>query len=175
MILAPVPRHDWRVVVTRLNTVTTRVVKPAAPNLLAQRKPFEVLQQLRVPRTVQGALDPSNPSDAEWQRLAGLPSLWFVRRRHLAYRDDYTGVWQEVRGIDDRATELALRSRLISDRLNLDAVTPIKPVMEALASTVVVSPVIRTAVPIAKTVVKTPVTAAKTAAKTKASTVKKPK
>jgi len=107
MILAPVPRHEWRAVVTRLSTVTTRLIKPAAPNLLAQRKPFEVLQQLRVPRPAQGALDPSNASDAEWQRLARLPSLWFVRRRHLAYRDDYTGVWQQVTGIDERATPSA--------------------------------------------------------------------
>ncbi len=29
-------------------------------------------------------LDVSNPSDAEWQRLARLPTLWFVRRRQLA-------------------------------------------------------------------------------------------
>lgn len=136
MILAPVPRNEWRVVVTRLNTVTTRLVKPAAPNLLAQRKPFEVLQQLRVPRTVQGALDPSNTSDAEWQRLAGLPFLWFVRRRHLAYRDDYTGVWQQVTGIDERATELALRSRLgdLGLTRNLDAV--LKNATPAAASTI---------------------------------------
>ena len=136
MILAPVPRHEWRAVVTRLSTVTTRLIKPAAPNLLAQRKPFEVLQQLRVPRPAQGALDPSNASDAEWQRLARLPSLWFVRRRHLAYRDDYTGVWQQVTGIDERATELALRSRLSELGLtkNLDAV--LKNATPAAASTI---------------------------------------
>jgi hypothetical protein len=123
MILAPVARHEWRDVVTRLSTVTTRAVKPAAPNLLAQRKPFEVLQKLREPRTAQVALDPSNTADAEWQRLARLQSLWFVRRRHLAYRDDYTGVWRQVAGIDERATELALRSRLADLGLekNLDA------------------------------------------------------
>ncbi|MBE0623294.1 MAG: hypothetical protein IH606_00655 [Burkholderiales bacterium] len=136
MILAPVPRHEWRVVVTRLGTATTRLVKPAAPNLLAQRKPFEVLQQLRVPRTVQGALDPSKASDAEWQRLASLPNLWFVRRRHLAYRDDYTGVWQQVTGIDERAAELALRTRVGELGLtgNLDAV--LKNATPAAASTI---------------------------------------
>lgn len=112
MILAPVARHEWQAVVARLSSVTARVVKPAAPNLLAKRKPFEVLQRLRVPRTAQDVLDSSNPSDAEWQRLARLPSLWFVRRRQLAYRDDYTGVWQQVSGIDERAIETTLRSRL---------------------------------------------------------------
>lgn len=135
MILAPVPRNEWRVVVTRLNT-TTRVVKPAAPNLLAQRKPFEVLQQLRVPQPVQGALDSSNPSDAEWQRLARLPSLWFVRRRHLAYRDDYTGVWQQVTGVDERATESALRSRLGALGLTRNFDTVLRDATPAAASTV---------------------------------------
>jgi len=122
MMLAPVPRHEWRAVVSRLNTVT-RVVKPAAPNLLAQRRPFEVLQRLRVPLPALGILNPANPSDAEWQRLASLPTLWFTRRRHLAYRDDYTGVWRQVTGIDERRTSIDLRNRLGSLGLdgNLDA------------------------------------------------------
>jgi hypothetical protein len=124
MILAPVARHEWQAVSVRLNTVTTRVVKPAAPNLLAKRKPFEVLQNLRVPRIAQGQLDPSNVADAEWQRLARLPSLWFVRRRNLAYRDDYSGVWQQVIGVDERTTETVLRDRLrgLGLEKNLDEV-----------------------------------------------------
>jgi hypothetical protein len=135
MILAPVPRHDWRAVVARLNTVT-RVIKPAAPNLLAQRKPFEVLQRLRVPTPPQGTLDPSSPSEAEWQRLARLPSLWFVRRRHLAYRDDYTGVWQQASGIDERKTEAALLSHLTSLGLAQNFRDVLKNATPAAASTI---------------------------------------
>lgn len=117
MILAPVPRHEWAAVAARLGKVVTRVIKPAAPNLLAQRKPFEVLQRLRVPRPAQGQLDAGAPSDAEWQRQARRPNLWFVRRRHLAYRDDFTGDWQQVSGVDERTLELRLRDRL--DKLGL--------------------------------------------------------
>ena len=110
MIVAPVPRAEWRAVVARLTTVV-RVLKPAAPNLLAQRRPFEILQRLRLARVVVPP-DPTSPSDTEWQRLAQLPSLWFVRRRQLALRDDYSGAWQTVSGVDERAVEAALRERL---------------------------------------------------------------
>ena len=110
MIVAPVPRAEWRAVMARLTTVT-RPVKPAAPNLLAQRKPFEILLRLRLPRVVP-TVDVTDPSDAEWQRLARLPSLWFVRRRQLALRDDYAGAWQPVAGVDERAVEGGLRVRL---------------------------------------------------------------
>jgi hypothetical protein len=123
MMLAPVPRFQWRAVTARLATVT-RVVKPAAPNLLAQRKPFEVLQRLRIPFPAIGVLNPANPSDAEWQRLARLPTLWYVRRRNLAYRDDYTGAWRQVTGIDERRIAIDVRTRLDSLGLtrNFDAV-----------------------------------------------------
>ncbi len=122
MMLAPVPRYQWRAVMAQLNTVT-REVKPAAPNLLAQRKPFEVLQRLRVPFPALGVLNPANPSDAEWQRLARLPTLWFVRRRHLAYRDDYTGAWKQLGSSDERKTSIDLRNRLdeLGLRDNFDA------------------------------------------------------
>ena len=111
VVVAPVPRNEWRAVVSRLTTLV-RVVKPAAPNLLSQRKPFEVLQKLRIPRGAPPVLDPTNPSDAEWQRLARLPTLWFVRRRHLALRDDFVGTPRAVSGIDERVVEAALRTRL---------------------------------------------------------------
>ena len=110
MIVAPVPRADWRAVVARLTTLT-RPVRTTAPNLLAQRKPFELLQRLRLPR-VAVPLDATDPSDAEWRRLAQLPSLWFVRRRQLALRADGVGAAQAISGGDERIVELGLRSRL---------------------------------------------------------------
>ena len=111
VIVAPVPRNEWRAVLARLTSVT-RTVKPAAPNLLSQRKPFEVLQKLRIPRGTPPLPDPSNPSDAEWQRLARLPTLWFVRRRHLALRDDQVGAARAIGGVDERVVEAQLRTRL---------------------------------------------------------------
>ncbi len=91
LLLAPIPRHEWRAVSSRLTT-RTRSLRPAAINLVATRKPLEILQQLRIPRLPRlPPVEPSDPSTAEWARLAALPELWFVRRRNLAYRDDLAG------------------------------------------------------------------------------------
>lgn len=90
LVLAPVPRNEWRAVLARLETLT-RAVRPAAPNRVAARKPLEILQRLRFPTRTPVPLDPSSASDAEWQRLAESPALWYVRRRNLAYREDLTG------------------------------------------------------------------------------------
>jgi len=93
VIVAPVPRDEWLTVLTKLNMTapSPRIIKPAASNLISQRKPLEILQRLRLPRIDQPLPDVTNPSDAEWQRLARLSTLWFVRRRNLAYRDDLAG------------------------------------------------------------------------------------
>jgi hypothetical protein len=115
VILAPIPRNQWRLVQARLRTLT-RGLRPAAPNRIAARKPLEILQRMRLPgSTVQ----PAEASDAEWQRLARLDSLWYVRRRNLAYREDVTGSALRLAGrelLEDvlvfRATELGLKSKL---------------------------------------------------------------
>ncbi|WP_460890932.1 hypothetical protein, partial [Ramlibacter alkalitolerans] len=112
LVLAPVPRQDFATVRARLSAVT-RPLKPAAPNLLAQRKPLEILQRLRLPLPLP-AVDVANPSDAEWARLANLPSLWFVRRRNLAYRDDLVGTPTAVAGGADVVVERAVRERVES-------------------------------------------------------------
>ena len=135
MMLAPVPRFQWRAVAQRLATVT-RVIKPAAPNLLSQRKPFEVLQRLRIPFPAIGVLNPANPSDAEWQRLARLPTLWYVRRRNLAYRDDYTGAWRQVTGIDERRLANDVRTRLDSLGLSSNFEAVLARATPAAASTI---------------------------------------
>jgi hypothetical protein len=90
LVLAPVPRNQWRAVISRLESLTRRI-KPAAPNQVSARKPLEILQRLKLPVVLATPLDPTSPSDAEWQRLARLPNLWYVRRRNLAYREDVAG------------------------------------------------------------------------------------
>ncbi len=90
LILAPVPRSQWRAVVSQLTTLR-RAVLPAAPNLVSARRPLEILQRLRLPRPIIPPLDPTSPSDAQWQALAQQPNLWFVRRRNVAYREDLAG------------------------------------------------------------------------------------
>ncbi len=139
MILAPVPRVEWRAVAARVGqgaTLAQRVVKPAAPNLIAQRRPFEILQKLRLPREalLSKAL---GPADAEWQRLARLNNLWFVRRRHLAYRDDLAGSYREIAGNDERVIELNLNTRITKLGLTPRYDAVLKVATPAAASTVI--------------------------------------
>lgn len=103
MILAPVPRAEWRTVNARLST-RKRVLRPAAVNLVASRKPLEILQGLRVPR-VPLPTTPSDPDDAEWARLAGQANLWFVRRRNIAYRDELGGVAVRIASSETRVID----------------------------------------------------------------------
>ncbi|WP_431287224.1 hypothetical protein [Roseateles chitinivorans] len=110
LVLAPVPRADFAAVRAKLTTVS-RPLKAAAPNLVAQRKPLEILTRLRIPQPLR-PVDVSNPSDAEWARLAKLDSLWFVRRRNLAYRDDLVGKPIAVAGGSDVVVERAITARI---------------------------------------------------------------
>jgi hypothetical protein len=127
-MLAPVPRAEWRAVLARLEQAK-RAVRPAAPNRVAARRPLEILQKLRVPAVAARPLDPTSPSDAEWQRLARLDSLWYVRRRNVAYREDVTGTAVRLAGRDvvlgdDRLARLhALGLRELLDT-TLERATP---------------------------------------------------
>ncbi|MBL0284096.1 MAG: hypothetical protein IPQ01_09470 [Zoogloea sp.] len=122
LILAPVPRNEWRAVVARLTSLR-RAIHPAAPNLIAARKPLEILQRIRLPRQVVILPDPTSPSDAEWQRLAQLPGLWFVRRRNIAYREDLAGAALRFAGAEGRVNDtLRLRLDGLGLRNNLDTV-----------------------------------------------------
>ena len=122
-ILAPVPRNEWRAVAARLTT-RVRPLRPAAPNLVAQRKPLETLLRLRPLVPILPLPDPADPADAEWQRLARLPNLWFVRRRQLAYRDDLAGASVRFAAVEDVRVSGVVRDRLTSLGLaeNLDRV-----------------------------------------------------
>ncbi len=110
MVLAPVPRDEFRAVLGRLAS-RSRVLKPAAPNLLARRRPLEVLQGLRLPLAVDVPATPTL-ADAEWSRLAQLPTLWYLRQRHLAYRDDLVGVPQRLVSSNDLLQEQVVATRV---------------------------------------------------------------
>jgi hypothetical protein len=122
-ILAPVARNEWRMVTARL-TSRVRTIRPAAPNLVAQRKPLETLLRLRPLVPILPLPDTSNPSDAEWQRLARLPNLWFVRRRQLADRADVAGTWLRFGGLEAPRSLGIVRERVSTLGLsaNLDRV-----------------------------------------------------
>ena len=115
LVLAPVPRTQWRAVITRLQQTepTLRcgswcrpppIVSPRASRSRSQ-------QRLRLPVPLPLPTDTSDPREREWARLAALPNLWFVRRRNLAYRDDLSGVAVRFAG-RDVAVEDAVRRRL---------------------------------------------------------------
>ncbi len=114
LVLAPVPRAEWRAVAQRLAD-RPRPLRPAPPNLVAQRKPLEVLMRLRLP--LPAPLP--TPADSEWVRLARLPRLWYVRRRNLAYRDDLAGTPLPVAGANEVEAVADLRRRV--DTLGLTA------------------------------------------------------
>jgi hypothetical protein len=110
LVLVPIARAEFSAQLAKL-TSRTRPLKPAAPNLIALRKPLEILQGLRLPLPLT-PVNLANPVDAEWARLAQLPSLWYVRRRNLAWRDDLVGTPATVAGTNDIAVEHAVRERV---------------------------------------------------------------
>ena len=136
LLLAPVPRADFRSVLARLSS-RSRPLKPAAPNRLAQQKPLQILQRLRLPLPLDVA-DPANPSDAEWMRLARLPTLWFVRRRNLAYRDDLAGAPVAVSGRNEQLVENEVRERISTLGLG-DALTRVLGAASSQAAAAVFS------------------------------------
>ena len=116
LVLAPIARADFSAELAKLQS-RTRALNPAPPNLIALRKPLEILQGLRLPLPLP-TVTLANPVDAEWARLAQLPTLWFVRRRNLAYRDDLVGTAAAATGVDDVAIEHTVRERVQTLGLN---------------------------------------------------------
>ncbi len=110
LVLAPIARADFSAEIAKL-TSRTRPLKPAAPNMIAMRKPLEILQGLRLPISLP-PVTVADPVDAEWARLAKLPNLWYVRRRNLAWRDDLVGTPASVASVNDVAVEHAVRTRV---------------------------------------------------------------
>ena len=88
LVLAPVPRHLVRRVASTL-TAVTRELKPAAPGLVARRRPLEALRGLSLRFPTLPVVRPEDLADAEWRKaLAGAELLWYVRQRNLRYQSD---------------------------------------------------------------------------------------
>jgi hypothetical protein len=103
-ILIPVPRERLRLLLSSL-TSTTRVLKPAAPGLVARRKPLESLVSLTLPRNVD-ITGPATPTDAVWANALVIPSdrmLWYVRRRNLQYKSEFVGTEVRTSGEETEA------------------------------------------------------------------------
>ena len=103
LILAPVPRANYRAAVQRL-TVLRPTLRNVAPSLLGQERPLQAITRLNdlliaKKLAVNGALT-STPisgldaplADAAWASVLGqTPNLWYVRRRNLPYASDLAG------------------------------------------------------------------------------------
>ena len=115
LVLVPVARPKLRELKAALSTAT-RTLKPAAPGLLAKRKPLELLQLVRRPLPVALPVAPA-PDQAAWpQALADALAanggrLWYLRRRNLAYRSELAGSALPLAG-DDIRIESLLDARL---------------------------------------------------------------
>lgn len=92
LVLIPLPRRRIR---TLRNTLPTlkRTLLPAAPGLLAKRKPLEVLQGLTMPKLLAPILESETLVDAAWRSaLSRIDTLWYVRRRNLNFKAEAAGI-----------------------------------------------------------------------------------
>jgi hypothetical protein len=135
LVLIPVPAFRVRVLRATLQSIT-RPLATAAPGLIAQRRPIEVLRGIMLPRLPAPVLPPSQtPADAAWAAevsnaaTTGNGLLWYIRRRNVDYRSDLAGAVVRVTGNDiatesqvtSAATALGLNTRL--DTLRNSATT----------------------------------------------------
>jgi hypothetical protein len=111
LVLIPVPRPRLRTLKTRLSSLQRQLL-PAAPGLVARRKPLESLQILRLPRPPLPTVSPQDLANAAWREaLASADLLWYVRRRNLPYRADLAGASLRIVG-DEARSETQLLDRV---------------------------------------------------------------
>lgn len=122
-ILIPVPRERMRLLLSSLTSLT-RELKPAAPGLVARRKPLESLIALRLPRFTDIVLNPTATIDRVWAEALGAPTdrmFWYVRRRNLQFKVEFVGAKAIVVGRESKA-ELDLSDQIkeigLSTRFN---------------------------------------------------------
>lgn len=117
LAMIPVPRAGFRLMSSRLAGGGTaapveRRLQPAAPGLVASRKPLQALQRLTFPRLPVPALPPADPVAAAWREaLASTDLLWYVRRRNLPYRADVAGEAARLLG-DETPAEREVATRV---------------------------------------------------------------
>jgi hypothetical protein len=112
LVLVPVPAFRVRTLQATLSNIT-RTLRTAAPGLIAQRRPIEVLRGITLPRITLPIPITQSPADAAWAAevtgaaTTGNGLLWYIRRRNVDYRSDLAGGVVRVTG-DDTATETAV-------------------------------------------------------------------
>lgn len=123
LVVVPVTRQRLQQLAQQLGSLR-RPLAAAAPNLVHKRLPLDALRLLGRPRATLPSTAAPDPADAAWRdavrteaandRNGGL--LWYVRRRHLAWREDLAGAAVQFTG-DDARVDAALDARLRDLRL----------------------------------------------------------
>jgi hypothetical protein len=116
MVLVPVERQRLSTLAATL-TSFTRALKPAAPGLVARRRPLEALNGLSRIRIPTPAVRPEAIADGAWRTvLAENDMLWYVRRRNHHTKTEIVGVSLAITG-DELAAEEAVNERVRDLRL----------------------------------------------------------
>ena len=93
-----------------------RTLNPAAPGLIAKRKPLEKL--IRLNRFALPIAPIPDPVNSLWSSaLTNATELWYIRQRNIPYQAEIVGTAVPLAS-DDATTESELSDRL--NRLNLD-------------------------------------------------------
>lgn len=90
LILAPVPRQDFRRYQQALRTLSLPV-KPASPGSLAKRTPLHRLLMLRLPKTLPALPQLDESDHVTWRQILRQPVLWYIRRRNVHIKQAVTG------------------------------------------------------------------------------------
>ena len=143
LLLVPVPRARVRELRGALSQLT-RSLRPAAPGLIAQRRPLEALRTIRFAR-LPVPVPPQRPAeDAQWAQLVtsamrtattpgtgGRGLIWYVRRRDVSRRADISATTVRVFG-NEAAAEQLMNERLVALGL-ADAVNELRTGTSTLA------------------------------------------
>jgi hypothetical protein len=122
LVLLPVPRRELRRLKNSLTTLT-RTLRSAAPGLVARRTPLEALGFIRNLRPLVLVAQPNDPVEETWrQKLNAATTLWYIRRRNIAYRAEVVGtnLWMYSNEVAD---ENALNTRITQLNLAEDFTT----------------------------------------------------
>lgn len=94
MVLVPVPRIQFQSLLRNLKKKPP-VIKLSKSAFLSRRKPRDLLSQIqnKLPEYISPERLPTdNVDEVDWRTLIGSQkNLWYVRRRHLTYKEEVVG------------------------------------------------------------------------------------
>ncbi len=138
LILAPVTRQTLEGIRRDLASVS-RVVRAAAPGMIAKRQPLEALLRIADPAFVVPASPQDDATARAWAvalasaqdavRQSNRGCFWFLRRRQLPHHTEISGATLRLAGKAE-ALDTEFRDRLAKDKV--EAV--FKPILGAMAT-----------------------------------------